>query len=389
MSSLQEALDAFTASPELVRLESLLKRFNLFEAVGVVQHELRHSDFLAFLLDPSQNHGLGTIFLRKFLHALHVKEFDVDSLNLNQAYVLREWHHIDILVLDEVNRVAVLIENKIGTGEHSDQLNRYYNDFHSFYPGYQLIALYLTPDGDLPISDTNHVYHAVSYTLVCEIVEQVVQDNRAVLSSEIVMALEHYAQMLRRHIVSDSDFAKLCRSIYQQHKQALDLIIKHIPDQPALIGQYVKSLIHQQTELKEGGSGRNHVAFSLHEWQNSKRHRGEFGENISWILYFGFNYIANGLRLDLMIAPGDAVERQKHLQMAQKHRFRGYASRLTNGYSQIASVKFLNASDYEKTQDEIEVIISEKWAEYLRDEFPRIVQAVRDEKWLWELPPGE
>ena len=82
-------------------------------------------------------------------------------------------------------------------------------------------------------------YHAVSYTLVCEVIEKIAQDNRATLDGEIVMVLEHYAQMLRRHIVSDSDIAELCRSIYQKHKQALDLIFEHRPDQQAQIKQYV------------------------------------------------------------------------------------------------------------------------------------------------------
>lgn len=185
--------------------------------------------------------------------------------------------------------------------------------------------------------------------------------------------------------MSDSDLAELCRSIYQKHKQALDLIFEHRPDQKAKIKQYIESLIQKHPGISFNYN-RGYVVFSLHEWQNSIRHGGESGENICWALFFAFNNIADGLRLDLMITPGDAVEREKHLQMAQQHRFRGFASKLTGRHSRIASVQFLSASDYEKTQGEIEAIISEKWAEYLRDELPRIVQAVRDEKWLWELP---
>ena len=45
-------------NPDLEKLEGLLDRFNLFEALGIVRQEIRHSDFLAFLLDPRQNHGL-------------------------------------------------------------------------------------------------------------------------------------------------------------------------------------------------------------------------------------------------------------------------------------------------------------------------------------------
>jgi hypothetical protein len=45
------ALEKFvTNNQELERLEALLAEFNIFEAIGVVRQELRHSDFLAFLL---------------------------------------------------------------------------------------------------------------------------------------------------------------------------------------------------------------------------------------------------------------------------------------------------------------------------------------------------
>jgi hypothetical protein len=63
-----KALEAFVVdNPELERLEALLDQFNIFEAIGVVRQELRHSDFLAFLLDPHQKHGLRDAFARRLL----------------------------------------------------------------------------------------------------------------------------------------------------------------------------------------------------------------------------------------------------------------------------------------------------------------------------------
>lgn len=54
----QGVLEAFVVeNPELEELEALLSQFNLFEAIGAVRMEVRHSDFLAFLLDPSQKHS--------------------------------------------------------------------------------------------------------------------------------------------------------------------------------------------------------------------------------------------------------------------------------------------------------------------------------------------
>jgi len=48
-----------------------------------------------------------------------ITPIDLDLWNLDQIVVLREWQYIDILLLDESNQLAVIIENKIDTTEHS------------------------------------------------------------------------------------------------------------------------------------------------------------------------------------------------------------------------------------------------------------------------------
>ena len=53
----------------LERLESLITGFNIFEAIGAVRQEPRHSDFLAFLLDPGADHGLGDAFAKRLWQA--------------------------------------------------------------------------------------------------------------------------------------------------------------------------------------------------------------------------------------------------------------------------------------------------------------------------------
>jgi len=389
MSSQTRALEVFAADADLLRLESFLKRFNLFETVGVVRHELRHSDFLAFLLDPGQSHGLGTAFLVELLQAVRLTTEDANGqslpdfigVDLSRVYVLREWHNIDILVVDEVSRFAVIIENKIGTGEHSDQLARYHRTISSHYPGYQTIPLYLTPDGEEPTSED---YFAVSYSLVCEVIEGMTKNYRASLSGEMVMVLEHYAQMIKRHIVSDSDVAELCRDIYKKHKQALDLIFEHRPDQQARVGEYVKRLIEQNTMLSLGAVAKGWVVFVPSEWHGPRVVTPHPPH-----LYFEFHNRPDDLIIFCTLSSGDMEKRARVFEMAQRHRFLGCQSRLRRGHCRLSTITVLRRDDYEKTQEEIEAIISDKWAEYMRDEFPRVVQAVRDEEWLWELPPGE
>ena len=53
----QSALEQLSVDEDFRQLESQFAEFNIFEAIGVVHQELRHSDFLAFLLNPRQNHG--------------------------------------------------------------------------------------------------------------------------------------------------------------------------------------------------------------------------------------------------------------------------------------------------------------------------------------------
>src|SRR5258708_36134901 len=67
----RKALEALVVdNPDLERLEALLDQFNMFEVIGAVRQELRHSDFLAFLLDPQQNHGLGDAFFKRLLQTI-------------------------------------------------------------------------------------------------------------------------------------------------------------------------------------------------------------------------------------------------------------------------------------------------------------------------------
>jgi len=65
---LRKSLEDFVVeNSDLERLESLVTQFNIFDVIGAVRQELRHSDFLAYMLNPQRNHGLGDAFARKLL----------------------------------------------------------------------------------------------------------------------------------------------------------------------------------------------------------------------------------------------------------------------------------------------------------------------------------
>src|SRR5215208_5168776 len=242
-------------NPDLERLEALVSRFNVFEAMGVVRHELRHSDFLAFLLDPRQTHGLGSIFAKRLLQRalqssasaiIPLTPIHVDLMDLDRLSVRREWRSIDIFMADETNRLAVVIENKIDSTEHSDQLSNYWKMVRQEHPGWHVIGLYVTPDGDAP---SHEGYVPISYGVIAGLVEEIGERRALMLHPDVRTLISHYAQMLRRHIVAESEIAVLCRQIYLKHRLALDLIFEHRPDALSRVRENLQGLVSETDGL--------------------------------------------------------------------------------------------------------------------------------------------
>lgn len=90
------------------KLELGLKTPNIFQILSVSRNEIRHSNFLGWLLNPNENHGLGKLFLTKFLRGISISdiaseldEFNIEELNFNTVEIRREWKNIDLLLIFE------------------------------------------------------------------------------------------------------------------------------------------------------------------------------------------------------------------------------------------------------------------------------------------------
>lgn len=378
-------------NPDLERLEALLDQFNIFEAIGAVRQEVRHSDFLAFLLNPQQNHCLGDTFLKRLLQrALSLGEsgdvpvtpIDLDIWSMNQALVLREWQNIDILVVDEAHQLALIIENKIDTSEHSNQLQRYRKLVDEHYPGWRVVGLYLTPDG---AESSDSRYLSADYGLVCQVLEDLAQSRASTLGPDVLTAIKHYTQMLRRHIVAESEIAELCRRIYQKHQRALDLIYEHRPDRQASIHDMLQEIITNTPGLLFTGNSKRYVYFIPQEWHVPAL----VAENGDHILLFQFNNEPDRLKLYLIIYPGPPATRQHLLDMALSKQppFKPVNKWLRNNWNTIYGQDFLRAKSYEDTSDEeIREEIKKHWNQFVEHDLPQIRDAMRAETWIWEHP---
>jgi hypothetical protein len=237
-----DALNLFVSdldgAGDLERLEDALRDFNLFVALGAVNAELKHSNFLAWLLDPNGNHGFGDIIVKRLLqrtilnsdHNATITPVDLDLMDFSDLEVRREWSEIDILLVSRVNRLAVVIENKIGASEGAGQLKKYRErtaDDFSEEEGWKHILIFLTIDGD-QASDEN--YATLSYTSVIDLLDATLKNRSHAVPTEIALTIKHYIQMMRRHHMEDSELIGLARRIYLKHRPALDFILDHRPD---------------------------------------------------------------------------------------------------------------------------------------------------------------
>jgi hypothetical protein len=382
----RRALEAFVVeNAELERLEALLDQFNLFEAIGAVRAELRHSDFLSFLLDPTQNHGLGPAFLKRLLQKTLVRAaevqtgvspIDLDVWDLGETLVLREWQDTDILCVNLDRRLTVLIENKIDASEHSDQLRRYLEVVQGHYPGHRTIALYLTPEGDDPSDDR---YIPIDYAFVCETLEKLLEARKSTLGEAVLTTLGHYTQMLRRHIVSDSEIAELARQIYAKHRRALDLIYEHRPDLQSQLAEELQRLVRETPALQLDYCTKGSVRFCPQSWDGIPAlRRGQGWTASNRLLLFEFKNSPDLLRLYLTIGPGDQEVRRALFEAGRaRPEFRGAPKTLYPRWTMLWSRAFLNKKDYQDTDPEdLLEKVRQEWSRFVEHDLPALTQAV-------------
>ncbi|MCK5600564.1 PD-(D/E)XK nuclease family protein, partial [Candidatus Pacearchaeota archaeon] len=322
-----KALEQFVVdNPDLEELEGHLEQFNIFEALGAVRQEVRHSNLLGFLLDPAQNHGLHDTFLQRFLKKalsdlhdsnLAITPIDLDAWDLNEAVVLREWQNIDVFIIEEDLKLAVVIENKIDSGESSGQLQRYRDAVQKQYPGFKQVFFYLTPDGALP-SDEHYI--PISYELILDVLAKIAITKESTLGPDILSLIRNYTQMLRRHIVPESEIGQLCQKIYHKHRAALDLIFEYRPDTQTAIQTHVESLIANEPTLIKDHCSKSYMRFLAKDWDSPPFDRGKGWTRTGRILLFEIENTSICTKLKLVIGPGDQRIRETIYDMAKENK---------------------------------------------------------------------
>jgi hypothetical protein len=126
--------------------------FDIFEFLKMSHREdVLHTPMIAGLLNPLGLHGLGDLFLRRFLDCLSCPELSLTRADPSDYdWVVKREHlvpggRIDILLLCPKKRIAIAIENKIRARESRTQLPCYLTWLRSLSPYYTTIGLCAAP----------------------------------------------------------------------------------------------------------------------------------------------------------------------------------------------------------------------------------------------------
>ena len=335
-----EALEKFIINnKDLAVLEAKISRFNIFEAIGMVRREIKHSNFIAFLLDPSQKHLLGDIFLKRVLthislnaENLPLSSIEIAIANFNDAEVKREWKHIDLLIYSQINQCVCVFENKVDSSERPNQLENYENTVDREFPDYKKIFIYLTKEGDSASRDN---WVVLSYKDLVDIFDAICNERKSMISEDIYLSIRHYIDLVRKHLLGESGIADLCRNIYRQHRMAIEIIYEskdieesgnteicqkiykqhrpaiemiyeHRSDLRAYIKEFLEQIIAESDNLAQEENTLLWIRFAPREWDElSFQTSCSRWTPSSRLLLFEFWNREQSLELRLVIGPGE------------------------------------------------------------------------------------
>ncbi|WP_161568824.1 PD-(D/E)XK nuclease family protein [Exiguobacterium sp. SH5S13] len=224
-------------TPEFNKLDQQFNEFNPFKVLRVAKYEIRHSNVLAWLFDPNENHRLGSFFLRKVLMNLvtradnenKIDEFPYLSFahaSLSDVVVHREWSTngngaVDLLIEIPTLNIVLLIENKVHSVESAGQLARYLTSVKKHYSEWNVLPVFLTLSGDTPSHDA---YWMLTYEDVLHIIKQELTLNKATIADNIHDFLSYYVTLLEERLVDDEKTMETALQLYQDYASAIHLL---------------------------------------------------------------------------------------------------------------------------------------------------------------------
>lgn len=211
---------------------------NIFKILNIERTEIRHSRFLAWLLDPKGTHDLNDLILKRFLQKISDTNKDIrfdKNLNYNsfevQTEVKIEKGYIDILLASKEEKIVIVIENKIESNQHEvgdsgkTQTEFYREKIEKIYKSegdnkYTCKYIYLSEQGEKTPSNE---WIDIDYQVIYDILNEVLENER--LKIPVKQLIENYLEILKTtDYVEDKKFNDACTEFFKRYKDCWKII---------------------------------------------------------------------------------------------------------------------------------------------------------------------
>lgn len=221
-----------------------LSKINFFEVLKIDKVEIRHSNMLAWLLDPSKPSGLGDKLLKQLLFkcaegsesilATDIELMDLDDVSVQREVPLgkrrsKDKGRIDLLISSASSGFVICIENKIGSTEikgNDDvdgQLRRYYNYVEKNYQWSDRFYILLSPNGVMAEDELDRdIWTTLDYDEICQWICSISNIYASSIPNNAKILIEQYVDSLRRNVIF-GEFNNICDKIYRKHLSAFEI----------------------------------------------------------------------------------------------------------------------------------------------------------------------
>ena len=252
-------------------------KYNVFDILNIGRQELRHSDFLAFLMNPNRSGEVGRQFLRNFLALLskenpklHLDFFKVFYGEFEKVIVRREYKDIDILVEIKIQneQYVFVIENKVDADEQiydddndegkEGQLDKYKDIIKAEYINYhKLIFLFLSPNKRLA---SDHDWTPINYNLIYSALCRL---DLNTADNTVKTLINDYKKMIRSQfkMEDNKELREKALKIYTENKDIFDFIFTNMPHRVNATADIIREYLKDKGMVLDGKKQNRFLAF--------------------------------------------------------------------------------------------------------------------------------
>lgn len=392
-----DELTELVLSDDFRKLAEARDVFCPFEALKASRTEIRHSNFLASILDPISNHGFGEAVLRQMLDLLFATSgesalrLELAVSDIGRVEVFRELEHMDIVISlpDLGNGTVVIIELKVDAKEHGNQLETYEEKSSKLWPGQQRLYYLISPDG---FAASRPNWHSVDFEKMAGKLEAALTG----LAGDPLARglLKAYVDLLRRLFVPNDELEALARKLWTKHGQTLAYLMDQRPSAMRDISAAIQSheniaAMVSDIEVKTGirvqadNCSNTYLRFFVPAWaKNPNMVHGDFSDS-KHLLVIEIEFYADKVHARFLLGRGDlACRKALYEQLVATPKVGiGKTRRFTDQWTRLTGqvIKKVNVLDDHSDQemDELVKAIGKGIVTFVSQHLPAYDKAVR------------